>query len=127
MEDPDDDNIIWMQNGEPISLYCADETDGESIRACMQVNKSLLAYETGGTAPIPALAESYEASDDLLTWTFHLRPGVKFTDGTPLTANDVVMSYAVQWDAANPLHVGRSGAFDYWTYLFTGFLNPPAS
>ncbi|MDG4667496.1 ABC transporter substrate-binding protein [Mycobacterium sp. 236(2023)] len=41
----------------------------------------------------PALAESWEVSPDQLTWTFHLRPGVSFHDGTPLTADDVVFSY----------------------------------
>ncbi|WP_048631828.1 ABC transporter substrate-binding protein [Mycolicibacterium aurum] len=41
----------------------------------------------------PALAESWETSADELTWTFHLRPGVTFHDGTRLTADDVVYSY----------------------------------
>ena len=36
------------------------------------------------------------------------------------------MSYAAQWDTKNPLHVGRSGAFDYLPGLWGGFLNPPA-
>jgi ABC-type transport system substrate-binding protein len=126
MADPDDDNIIFMQNGEPAGLYCADETDGEALRVCEQVTEPLLAYEVGGTAVIPALAESFNASDDGLTWTFDLRDAT-FHDGSPLTANDVVMTYAVQWDAANPLHVGRDGSFTYWTYLFKAFLNAPAS
>lgn len=125
MEDPDDDNFVWMQNGEPGSLYCSDETDGESLRACEQMNEALLGYQVGGTAVVPGLADTYEASDDLMTWTFHLRSGVKFHDGSDLDANDVVMSYAVQWDAANPLHVGRTGNFDYFSALFGGFLNPP--
>ncbi|MEP7291512.1 MAG: ABC transporter substrate-binding protein, partial [Chloroflexota bacterium] len=127
IEDPADDNIIFLQNGEPGSLYCSDETDGESLRPCMQTNESLLAYEVGGTAVVPSLAESYEASDDGLTWTFHLRAGVMFHDGSELTANDAVMSYAIPWDAANPLHVGRTGNFDYFSSLFGGFLNPPAA
>ena len=127
MQDPAKDNLVFMQNGEPGSLYCPDETDGESIRACMQVNKSLLAYETGGTAVVPALAESYDTSADGLTWTFHLRQGVKWHDGSDFTANDVVMSYAVQWDAANPMHVGRTGTFDYFSSLFGAFLNTPTS
>ncbi len=38
---------------------------------------------------IPALAESWEAHDDNLGFTFHLRPGVKFHSGRPFTANDV--------------------------------------
>lgn len=41
----------------------------------------------------PALAESWEVSDDELTWTFRLRPGVAFHDGSPLTADDVAFSY----------------------------------
>ena len=49
---------LYMQNGEPLGLYCADETDGETLRACEQMMESLYAYEVGGTAAIPALAES---------------------------------------------------------------------
>lgn len=41
----------------------------------------------------PALAESWEVSPDQRTWTFRLRNGVEFHDGTPLTADDVVFSY----------------------------------
>jgi peptide/nickel transport system substrate-binding protein len=41
----------------------------------------------------PALAESWEVSDDQLSWTFHLREGVEFHDGSPFTAEDVVYSY----------------------------------
>lgn len=41
----------------------------------------------------PALAESWEVSPDELTWTFRLRPGVRFHNGDPLTAEDVVFSY----------------------------------
>ncbi len=120
------DTFVWMQNAEPISLYCADETDGESLRACEQVTQSLLAYETAGTAVEPALAESYEVNSDLTEWTFHLRQGVLFHDGSSFDANDVVASLSIQWDAANPLHTGNTGAFSYWSGLFGTFLNAPA-
>jgi ABC-type transport system substrate-binding protein len=125
MSDPDDDILVWMQNGEPAGIYCADESDGEALRVCEQINEALLAYEVAGTAVIPALAESYEASEDLMTWTFDLRDGVTFHDGSTFDANDVVMSYVVQWDAANPLHVGRDGSFTYFQAFFTAFLNAP--
>ncbi|MBW4439213.1 MAG: hypothetical protein KME04_18885 [Pleurocapsa minor GSE-CHR-MK-17-07R] len=124
LSDPDDDNIIFMQNGEPAGLYCADETDGEALRVCEQITEPLLGYEIGGTAVVPALASEWSASEDGLTWTFNLREA-QFHDGSALDANDVVISYAVQWDASNPLHVGRDGSFTYWTYLFAAFLNPP--
>jgi ABC-type transport system substrate-binding protein len=119
------DTFVWMQNAEPISLYCADETDGESLRACEQVTQSLLGYEVGGTAVEPALAESYEANEDLTEWTFNLRQGVMFHDGSTLDANDVVTSLVAQWDAAHPLHTGNTGAFSYWSGLFGPFLNAP--
>jgi len=120
------DTFVWMQNAEPISLYCADETDGESLRACEQVTQSLLGYEVGGTAVEPVLAESYEANADLTEWIFHLRQGVLFHDGSSFDANDVVTSLVVQWDAANPLHTGNTGGFSYWSGLFGPFLNAPA-
>ena len=119
------DKLVWMQNAEPLSLYCADEEDGESLRACEQINESLLAYKIGGTAVEPSLAEKYEVNADLTEWTFHLRQGVKFHDGSAFDANDVVASYAVQWDAANPLHKGRTGTFTYFNALFGAFLNAP--
>lgn len=119
------DSFVWMQNGEPPSLYCADETDGEAFRACEQVTQALLGYETGGTAVEPALAESYEANADLTEWTFYLRPGVKFHDGSTLDSMDVLVSLALQWDANHALHTGNTGAFTYFSSLFGGFLNAP--
>jgi peptide/nickel transport system substrate-binding protein len=121
--DSADDVFVWMQNAEPIGMYCADETDGESLRACEQVNEALLAYEIAGTAVVPSLATEWTASEDLTVWTFTLREGVTFHDGSAFDATDVVASYAVQWDAANPLHVGRDGNFTYFGAFFNAFLN----
>ncbi|HKP52204.1 MAG TPA: ABC transporter substrate-binding protein [Chloroflexia bacterium] len=119
------DTFVWLQNAEPLSLYCADETDGESLRACEQVFDPLLSYKIGGTEVELNLAESYTPNTDLTEWTIKLRSGAKFSDDSPVTANDVVATFAVQWDAKHPLHVGNTGNFDYWTYLFTKFLNAP--
>jgi len=119
------DAFVWMQNAEPIGLYCADETDGESLRACEQVMQSLLAYEPGTGAVVASLATDWSANADLTEWTFTLRDGVKFHNGATLDANDVVLSYGVQWDASHPLHVGRAGDFTYFSSLFNGLLNAP--
>ena len=127
MQAGDRDTLVWLQNAEPISLYCGDESDGETLRACEQVKESLYAYEIGGTDTIPSLAEECTPNDDLTIWTCTLREGVTFHDGTDFDASDVIATYAVQWDALSPLHVGRTGSFEYWPALVGGgYLNPPA-
>ena len=76
---------------------------------------------------IPVLADKCEANADFTQWTCTLKSGVTFHDGSSFDADDVVTSFAVQWDAANKLHKGRTGDFTYFSSLFGGFLNPPAS
>ncbi|MBX3086023.1 MAG: peptide ABC transporter substrate-binding protein [Anaerolineae bacterium] len=50
---------------------------------------------------VPGAAESWEPSADGLSWTFHLRAGQVWSDGTPLTANDYVASYRFMADPKN--------------------------
>jgi peptide/nickel transport system substrate-binding protein len=121
--DPGKDELVWMQNAEPIALWCADETDGETFRACIQVYEPLLDYKVGGVEVVPALAERYEANADLTVWTFYLRKGVKFHNGAELDANDVVATFKAQWDAKDPNHKGRTGTFEYFSAFFGSFLN----
>ena len=117
--------FVFMQNAEPPGLYCADESDGEALRVCNQFSEGLYAYEIGGVAAVPALATKCEPNTELTIWTCTLRDGVKFHDGSTLDAGDVIDTYAVQWDADNPLHKGRDNSFSYFPGLFGGFLNPP--
>ncbi len=119
------DQLVWMQNGEPAALWCSDETDGETLRACEQVFDPLLAFSVGGAEVVPNLAEKYEANADLTEWTFTLRKDVKFTNGATLDANDVVATFASYWDASSPNHKGRTGTFEYFNAFFGAFLNAP--
>ncbi len=50
--------------------------------------------------PVPGLAESWDISADATVYTFHLRQGVQFHDGTPFTADDVLFSYTRVLDPA---------------------------
>ncbi len=125
-EDPDDDNIIFMQNAEPITLFCNDTFDGESFRACHQTNESLLDFAIGGTDVEPGLAESWEVSEDGTVWTFKLREGVTFHDGSALDANDVVVTWQLSGDCASPLHVGSGEGFALWIQYFGQFVNADA-
>ncbi len=117
--------LVWVQSAEPIMLSCADETDGETLRACEQIYDSLLGYEFGGVAPVPALATAWEPNTDATEWTFTLREGVTFHNGATFDANDVVATYAALWDASNPNHKGNTGVFEYFTGFFAQFLNAP--
>ena len=117
--------MVWMQNAYPISLFCADETDGETLRMCEQMTEALYAYEVGGTAAVPALATGCEANAEATVWTCTLREGIKFHDGAALDANDVVDTYALQWDLDHALHIGRTGSFEYFAGFFGQYLNVP--
>ncbi len=117
--------FVWMQNAEPISMFCADETDGESLRACEQVTQALYGYEVGGTAVEPHLATACTPNEDLSVWTCTLREGVKFSDGSDFDANDVVATFTMGLDASSPLHVGNTNVWDYYGYLW-GLMNVPA-
>lgn len=118
------DTLVFYQGNEPISLYCADETDGESLRACAQVVEALYSYTPEGEVQ-PQLAEECVPNDDLSVWTCTLRQGVLFHDGSTFDANDVVASYSAGLDAASPLHTGNSGVFEYYDYLWNGLINAP--
>jgi ABC-type transport system substrate-binding protein len=119
--------IVFQQNAETSGLYCGDESDGDSLRNCEQVYEPLYGYEVGGTKTVPVLATSCDPNTDGTVWTCKLRDGVKFQDGSAFGADDVVASFAAQWDTKNKNHVGNAGTFDYFPALWGGFLNPPAS
>ena len=55
--------------------------------------------------PAPDLATSWETSPDARTWTFHLRPGMKWHDGQPLTARDVAFTYNLILDTQTPAYI----------------------
>lgn len=64
-----------------------------NIWVFMNVYDQLVRVTADGLNLEPALAESWEISEDATTYTFHLRQGVTFSDGTPLKASDVVYSF----------------------------------
>jgi oligopeptide transport system substrate-binding protein len=55
--------------------------------------EGLCALDERTSQPVPAVAERWEVSTDGLTWTFHLRPAAKWSNGEPLTAHDFVTAW----------------------------------
>jgi ABC-type transport system substrate-binding protein len=119
--------FVYMQRERPGSLFCADETDEVALRVCAQSSESLYRHDSPEPGLVPSLAVGCTPDENLLVWTCTLREGVRFHDGSSLDANDVVLSYAVRWDAAHPLHRGRGGSFQAFVDRFGGFLHPPAT
>lgn len=74
---------------EPASISLVGKTDIEGERIAVQITDSLVQYDTAMRLQ-PRVAESWQFSDDGLTLTFRLRPGVRWHDGSPVTAADVV-------------------------------------
>ena len=119
------DTFVFMGNSEPISLYGADESDGESLRPYIQITEGLYGFKVGTTDVTPFLATGCTPNADVTEWTCALRQNVKFHNGFGLDAADVVSTFNVQWDASNPLHVGNTGEFYYFSTCFSAFLNAP--
>ena len=65
--------------------------DGDTIDVLQQAFEGLVQWSPKNTL-VPCLAQKWDVSPDGLTYTFHLRPGVKFQDGSPVTASDVLYS-----------------------------------
>jgi len=120
--DPGKDTMVFVKNAEPISLYCADETDGESLDTCQQIVEAMYRFDVDGNVE-PALAEECSVSEDGLVWTCALRQGVKFHDGSDFDAADVIASYGAGIDASNPNHVGNTGSWEYYATLWDGLMN----
>lgn len=109
--------LVFGSSGDAVRLDPADVTDGESIQRMDNIFEGLVEYESGSTEIQPALATSWETSEDGKEIIFKLRRGVKFHDGTDFNADAVVFSFARQYDTAHPYH--QYGEWVYWGYMFS--------
>jgi peptide/nickel transport system substrate-binding protein len=105
--------LVFGRSGDSVGLDPGRETDGESFYATHQIFDTLVEFKTGTTEVVPALATSWDVSADNLTYTFHLREGVKFHDGTPMNADSVVFSLERQLKEDHPYY--EFGPWQYWT------------
>jgi peptide/nickel transport system substrate-binding protein len=86
---------------EPAMLILALNQQGPTQTVSGKIYESLLTYDFN-LQPLPSLAKSWEVSPDGLTYTFHLEDGVKWHDGAPFTAHDVVFTTAQMLQDTHP-------------------------
>ena len=96
--------ILTIEMGPEVeSIDPALNTTNDGANYLTYLFDNLLRTDKDGKV-VPSLAQKYEVSDDGLTWTFHLRDGLKWSDGSDFTANDFVYSWQrmVDPDVAAP-------------------------
>jgi len=101
---------------EPVNLDPAQVTDLNSNRVGRRIVETLVTFPEESTQIVPGLAESWTISKDGLQYTFKLRSGVKFHDGTPLTAEAVKFSIERQINPEHPAH--KLGKYPFANFFF---------
>jgi peptide/nickel transport system substrate-binding protein len=114
---PEPLTLTFARGADSQKLDPADVDDGESMKVLVNVCEGLVRFKHGTTEPEPCLATSWTISLDGLAYTFTLRPGVKFHDGTPLDAQAAAFSFLRQMDKSNPAHL-PDATFAYWSAMF---------
>ncbi|ETX30358.1 ABC transporter substrate-binding protein [Roseivivax isoporae] len=120
--------LVYCSEGSPEGFDPALYTSGTTFDASSHtVYNQLVEFETGTTNVVPGLAESYEASEDGLSYTFTLRSDVQFhandsfTPSRPLNADDVIFTFERQMDEENPFHT-YAGSWEYFNAMGMGEL-----
>lgn len=112
------DTLVFGRGGDSTSLDPSRVTEGESFKVTVNLYETLLNFGEEDTTIQPGLATEWAPSEDGLTYTFTLREGVKFHDGTDFNAEAVVKNFD-RW--AN----GDAEMFPYYNSMFGGFKDDP--
>ncbi|MFO1294254.1 MAG: ABC transporter substrate-binding protein [Rubrivivax sp.] len=100
--------LVYCSEGSPENFYPGVNTTGTSFDASGQIYSRIVDFERGGTKVVPGLAEKWDISPDGLTYTFHLRKGVKwhanknFKPTRDMNADDILFMFERQWKENDP-------------------------
>lgn len=106
--------LIFGRGGDSVSLDPIAVTDGESYKVTKNIFDTLVNFGEQDTEIHPGLASEWTAAEDGLTYTFTLKEGVKFHDGTDFNADAVVANFE-RWAG------GDADQFPYYGSMFGGF------
>lgn len=113
------DTLVFASSADPVALDGALISDGESGRVIIQIYEGLVALKPGTTIVVPSLATKWKASPDGKKWTFTLRSGVKFSDGTAMDAAAVCYNFNRWYNFTGSFQ--NPSATYYWQTVFGGF------
>ncbi|WP_374325586.1 ABC transporter substrate-binding protein [Aquipseudomonas alcaligenes] len=115
-------NLVFCSEGSPAGFDPGQYTTGTDFDAAAETMfNRLTQFERGGTAVVPGLAEKWDVSADGLTYTFHLRKGVKFhtteyfTPSREFNADDVLFTFNRMLDKEHPFRKAYPTEFPYFT------------
>ena len=101
---------------EPVNLDPPQVTDLNSNRVGRRIVETLVTFPEESTQVVPGLAESWTISKDGLQYTFKLRRGITFHDGTPLNAEAVKFSIERQINPTHPAY--KLGKYPFANFFF---------
>jgi peptide/nickel transport system substrate-binding protein len=118
-EAPKKDTLVFGVAGDAKVLDPSFASDGESLRVARQIFETLVQPEEGGAKIVPSLATSYTPDSTGLVWTFKLKQGVKFHDGTDFNAEAVCFNFNRWFNYTGLLQ--SPDVSSYWQDVFGGF------
>ena len=120
--------IVYGSGGQPVNLEPGNITDGNSIIVQQQIYNRLLEFKPGTTDLEPGLATDWAVSENGTEWTFTLREGVKFHDGSDFNAEAVKFNFERWWNPESPYGYRDAGkGYEIWGDLFGGYQGDPDS
>lgn len=94
--------FVRSDSQEPKTFNPLVSEDLYSSQAIELLLSGLTSYDPLAEKPVPALAKGWDIAEDNKTYTFHLRRGVRWSDGEPFTADDVIFTFDALFDKRYP-------------------------
>ena len=113
------DTLVFGVAADPKVLDPSLAKDGETLRVARQMFETLVRPVPGGTQVEAGLAETFKPSPDGKVWTFGLRPGVTFHDGTALDGAAICTNFDRWFNATGVMQ--SPDVTGYWQDVFGGF------